>query len=640
MKRILFLLALLACGPVRAAITTGPSVADAGGPTNGITASTATNIAAYQAFIATNTLVVSGGGSWTNVTTIQTNATTAQIQAAFDAGGTLWFTPSLYPYVMSTNVYLTNAVHVLGNGALIQAAAGVTNFVWDTRTNTPNGRIIIEDLLFDGRIRSNFGDNANYFRLVNGTPTLFYNPYWSNLSALRIASSAGGAVKNCQFFGWPGNGVMIVNPNVGQAHAGKRVAFVNNLVYSNFCGAFLAGEAYETAGYYNNAAPWQLVNAEYQPVRGNQFFRNYVGLGGGAANAHVQNNFFDDNQIGFHQGAAPTSGGHGLVEANTFNHNIYGGWAESCQLGQWKLNNFLGNTAAGFIGSSITELQFEGNYLGAATDKVIITNVSTGTVRNNRYQGTWAGNGWVITTTVDYCGNINVTNAANNDGVSCVNSNATFRGTVSVSGSANGALSIYESTGADLRAKIDGDSLKLTNGSTAWTVTLTNGGATFSSNVVAAKFYGDGSALTGISGGSGQTLYGSSPTTFTVGTKRFIALNGVLGAAADNSSAAYACAFTTTVTLTNFVVNYSSGNSTLPATTNVIFRIQTNAVGATPTDSNMEVTLLPGDTKTNSGTKSLTLYGTVDAPIEAYLYATNDQNQVFTKRFNNSIQVR
>ncbi len=76
--------------------------------------------------------------------------------------------------------------------------------------------------------------------------------------------------------------------------------------------------------------------------------------------------------------------------------------------------------------------------------------------------------------------------------------NLAVTGTLSVSGTANGALSIYESTGADLRAKIDGDSLKLTNGSTAWTVTLTNGGATFSSNVVAAKFYGNGSGLTNL----------------------------------------------------------------------------------------------------------------------------------------------
>lgn len=76
--------------------------------------------------------------------------------------------------------------------------------------------------------------------------------------------------------------------------------------------------------------------------------------------------------------------------------------------------------------------------------------------------------------------------------------NLAVTGTLSVSGTANGALSIYESTGADLRAKIDGDSLRLTNGSTAWTVTLTNGGATFSSNVVASKFYGDGSGLTNL----------------------------------------------------------------------------------------------------------------------------------------------
>jgi hypothetical protein len=348
------------------------------------------------------------------MTVIETNATTARIQSAFNAGGIIWFRPSLYPYVMTTNVAITNAVYVIGNNALIRAASGVTNAVWDTGTNTAAGRILIEDVRFDGQVRSNFSGATPYAALVNGTPTLYYNPYWSNLTALRVSSSSGGAVRGCEFFGWPGNGLLVVNPNAASAQNYSRIEVVANRAYSNMCGIFLAGATYETAGYYNNSAPWQLASAEYQSVRGNQFFRNYMGLAGGAANAQVQNNFFTGNQVGFHQGSAPNNGGHGLVENNTFNHNIIGAWAESCQLGQWKQNNFLANSSAGFLGGSITEILFHHNYLG--TDKVIITNVSTGVVRDNDYQGAWGSIGWVITNTVRVFGNTSLTVAGDNDG--------------------------------------------------------------------------------------------------------------------------------------------------------------------------------------------------------------------------------
>ena len=251
-------------------------------------------------------------GNWTNVITIQTNATTAEIQAAFNGGGTLWFTPSVYPYVITTNIAITNAVVVVGNNNLIQPAAGVSNFLWDTYTNTVPGGVFIDGLRFDGKVRNAFSTTSNLFSLLNGTPTIYYNPYWSNSSGLRVSSQSGGAITRCQFFGWSGNGLMMVNALANLAHYFPRVEVAQNSFYSNFCGLYLPGSAYETAGFYNNSAPWQAASPEYQPVHQNTFTRNYMGMGGGAANGHIEENMFSDNQIGVHLTASVNSGAHGI----------------------------------------------------------------------------------------------------------------------------------------------------------------------------------------------------------------------------------------------------------------------------------------------------------------------------------------
>lgn len=600
MKRILFLLALLACGPVRAAITTGPSVADAGGPTNGITASTATNIAAYQAFIATNTLVVSGGVS------IAQLATTNLIPRVLVSDATpqdpyRWMnlTNGLlrFPAWSSDRIVgsLTPGIH------FYSVTNGADHFSIDVQhdhaaAGKSEARLIG---LWDMAIVPGYNSGVQL-----GASTDNYNQEFHIQYANRMGWS--------HLFNFRGN----TNGNIGSISLqGRRISTTTNLSELWIWANEPTWNSYPTPGF--SAVGPQIAKLA---IGGTYFYsdlwtprtivtnRQLIGAGpmfyttdGGM---ELSSGYSDGFMVGADIGSATRTTGASKYFWMTMTPKTHSDPRQNIL----SVANDSSTTATLYIGG--------GSGAVAPLNRVKIYAGADSTATGTGSLGIDVSNGQVATT------------------------NLAVTGTLSVSGTANGALSIYESTGADLRAKIDGDSLRLTNGSTAWTVTLTNGGATFSSNVVASKFYGDGSALTGISGGSGQTLYGSSPTTFTVGTKRFIALNGVLGAAADNSSAAYACAFTTTVTLTNFVVNYSSGNSTLPATTNVIFRIQTNAVGATPTDSNMEVTLLPGDTKTNSGTKSLTLYGTVDAPIEAYLYATNDQNQVFTKRFNNSIQVR
>jgi hypothetical protein len=74
---------------------------------------------------------------------------------------------------------------------------------------------------------------------------------------------------------------------------------------------------------------------------------------------------------------------------------------------------------------------------------------------------------------------------------------------ITVTGALPGTVVLNDANGG-LRLQLGtNDNIFGTNASTAWIFSLTNGGATFSSNVVAAKYFGDGSALTGISGGTG-----------------------------------------------------------------------------------------------------------------------------------------
>lgn len=380
--------------------------------------------AATNSLVSSNTVynmiqLYGAGSNYVNqfMTVIQPNATTATIQAAVNAGGAVWFIPSSTPYTITTNISLTNRVTLYGNGSVFTPSSTLTNFMFDSNTNTMAGEPHMKNMIFDGGVRDYFAGTSNLFRLLNGTPTIYYNPYYSNRSALRISASSGGIIEDCTFYGWSGNGLVVVNPNhSSQAHYGKRTEIFNNTFYSNFCGMYLVGDSYETAAYYNNPAPWKLATAEYTGVRANKFFRNYLGLGGGAANCQIEGNFFTGNQIGSHLGAAVNSGMHGITLGNTWNHNNYGLWCESAQAGPIRNNNFLANTYAGFIGGAVTQLQLENNWFGGPTDTIIVTNGSTGYIAYNHYVGTWAAFAPVITNAVIVHDNRSSTVASDSDG--------------------------------------------------------------------------------------------------------------------------------------------------------------------------------------------------------------------------------
>ena len=91
----------------------------------------------------------------------------------------------------------------------------------------------------------------------------------------------------------------------------------------------------------------------------------------------------------------------------------------------------------------------------------------------------------------------------------------------------NGSISSTDPSGNSLL--YTNGSITLSNAATHLTETLTNGGANFQSNVVANAFYGDGSHLTGISGGGGGVVAaGANINVATNGTLYTISHNKLL----------------------------------------------------------------------------------------------------------------
>lgn len=391
------------------------------------TVSLLTDLASASNAIQTQITAILNAGGTTNIfTIIPTNATAADVQAAFNKGGDVWFSTSDYPYVFNANITITNGVRIRGNGAIIQPGPSVSGILWDTGTNPPAGKVLIEDCRFDGAVAgADFSGNATYFSLTAGSPEPYYNPYWSNLTALRLSVSKGAEVRDCQFYRWSGNGCIFVNTNNTLAYREKRIEFSRNLVFSNFCGVIFACAEYNTQGYYNNpSGGWSQASAEYSGIQGNHFFKNYLGLHASCGNLEIQQNFMTDNQIGIFAGSGPNAG-HGLYQCNTINHNKYGVWTEATIGGQWKGNNFLANTARAFIANGVTQIQVEDNWFGS-TDPVTLTNGTTGFFKDNHYQGTWAAYAPNLTgsSTLAVCGNSSTTVTGDYDGCYATNLNA------------------------------------------------------------------------------------------------------------------------------------------------------------------------------------------------------------------------
>lgn len=349
------------------------------------------------------------------MTVIQPNATTATIQAAFNQGGTIWFTPSATPYTITTNISVTNGVTVYGNNSVFKFATGLTNIMFDTGTNAPKGVLTLDSMNIDGNIYNPYGFTNTYFILASGFATPYYNPYYSNRTGMRLSVSSGVTVRNCRFYGWPGNGLILLNTNSQTAHLGIKAEITGNLFYSNFVGICLSGNYTDQQGYYLEPAKPTYNTSEYQGIRGNQMFRNYIGISKRSANGQVQNNLINDNAIGMMQSSGDNNGAHDVVQHNNFNHNQYAFWSESNNGSQLSGNSFQANTAADIIVNNVTQMQIQDNWFGSAGATLVITNGCSGFFRNNYYNGTWASWAPIITNTVIVSGNRSLSSAGNTD---------------------------------------------------------------------------------------------------------------------------------------------------------------------------------------------------------------------------------
>jgi hypothetical protein len=122
----------------------------------------------------------------------------------------------------------------------------------------------------------------------------------------------------------------------------------------------------------------------------------------------------------------------------------------------------------------------------------------------------------------------------------------------------NGSISSTDPSGNSLL--YTNGSITLSNAATHLTETLTNGGANFQSNVVANAFYGDGSHLTGISGGGGgvSVAAGQSINAATNGSLVTISQNGSLFTAwthTNNVSASEITLWTNSLAANTFTNN-------------------------------------------------------------------------------------
>lgn len=332
---------------------------------------------------------------------ITTNSTMAQIQAAFDNAGNIWVQRGRY--TIGTNLYIQNptrGTHIYMNGAIWSAAPNLTGAMIDTGVGVmQNLPLIIQDGEFNGTNIAIFAANA-FFSLSSGSPVLLFNPHWANRTGMKIDSACGGMIYNCKFYGWDGQGILMVNSFTNIAYQYPRVVLFANDIRSNFCGITLASGPWEVAGYYNNPqgswpsgyGGWTNAMAEYQPVIANNIAGNYVGISGGAGNAQIQMNSVNNNFIGMFNGSG-INAGHGIYANNNFNHTVadvpYGVpiWVESNNGGSYVNNQILASATVIFNG--VTGIMFDNNRLGNTAMFLIFTNACKGRITQNLYQGNW-----------------------------------------------------------------------------------------------------------------------------------------------------------------------------------------------------------------------------------------------------------
>lgn len=413
------------------------------------------------------------------ITLITNGASTATIQGIFNSltnGGVISVQPGSYT-ITSPLANTNNKVILQGNGATWVFAASKTNAMLNS-TN-PGNSFLVDNLIFDGAIRSSFNDTA-HFHLENGSDEPYYNASWTNRTGLRVETSGGVRVQNCIFTGWPGNGCLAysIGGTLGAQNTSK-FEFLFNRCYQNFIGVIATGVQYETPGYYNSdVSQWLDASAEYCLIEGNDCTSNQVGIAATAGNHLIQGNTINANYVGVGGYSGPNCL-HGRLCGNTINHNTHAFILEGCTSGELIYNNYMlanGDVVANGVG----QLQFSYNSLGKTY--IIITNggvgaVSSGLISFNMFDATavWGSSNatfgiWTnIAPTMIVQGNYSA-DGTNTDG-STISTMMHFNGAATpsnmppVAADYKGQMFYWNSNGSDIYL------LKSSSSSTAWSST-------------------------------------------------------------------------------------------------------------------------------------------------------------------------
>ena len=237
--------------------------------------------------------------------------------------------------------------------------------------------------------------------------------------------------------------------------------------------------------------------------------RLLVGLG---------NNLFSSNQFQVTTPSGDVSVGTNAVFYGThanFNGNVtalhfIGDGSGLNGIATGNATNAIANTNGNGYGLTTLQTNLSSQFIGNGSG---LTNIQLSglpsTVLTQNYNGTiiathFAGDGSLLTS-------IQATNAiaktnGSGYGITTLQTNVASQfigggitaSSLSITGSTSGALSLTDANNA-LRAQLGtNDNLSLSNAATGFTVTLTNGGAIFSSNVAAANFLGNGAGLSNI----------------------------------------------------------------------------------------------------------------------------------------------
>ena len=408
-------------GSLLTGITTGASYAALTDGTNAVKTQLQNSVA---------NVVTNGTGNQTNAYWAFTNSTTAEIQAALDAGKQVW----LYPgsYTLTNLFFRTNGCAIRGLSAesttinFPATATNLFNFAMKTATNASFTWGGASGFTLDGgESATSWSGNAKGITLPLQYPNMIIggNTWYVNRNGLFVNVHAGGSVYGIKITGFSGYGLFMMNQSMGldttYTQPNTIIGRVN--CEKNYIGAWLAGWAYD---FFPNDGTGGDRQAEYVQLINCQFNYNTIGLGAGAGNHTIIGNNINGNWVGVFLPSA-INNAHSQIIANHLNHNTYWIWAYNTSNGEDIFHNSIKGGGDGWF-DSVAQVKIIGNvFESGAAQRITFTNAVTSSrsgfnfVRDNFYQGTWGTDFIVVqnnpTATNEIRGNRSST-LNNNDG--------------------------------------------------------------------------------------------------------------------------------------------------------------------------------------------------------------------------------